>query len=111
MMGIGYGVRDLVRKAMAGRHDSEQWEGLARIGRALAAAGENQRANDGMRERTRDAERRHLAAAWITAGKVTGSLSFADMQASAASALSTANTCPVCTLIDSYPLSSMEGKF
>jgi len=54
------GVRDLVRGARGAQGGPEQRQGLAGIGRALAAAGEGQRAHAAARERAREAERERL---------------------------------------------------
>jgi len=54
------GVRDLVRGARAAQGGPEPREGLAGIGRALAAAGEGQRAHAAQQDRAREAERERL---------------------------------------------------
>ena len=56
------GVRDLVRSrgARAAQGGPEAREGLAGVGRALAASGEGQRAHAAQQERTREAERERL---------------------------------------------------
>ncbi len=54
------GVRALLRGARAVQGGPEQREGLAGIGRALAAAGEGQRAHASVQERAREAERERL---------------------------------------------------
>jgi len=53
-------VRNLVRGTRAVQGGPEQREGLAGIGRALAAAGEGQRAHAGVQERARETERERL---------------------------------------------------
>ena len=57
------GVRDLVRGARAagiGQGGPEAREGLAGVGRALAAAGEGQRAHAAQQDRAREDERERL---------------------------------------------------
>jgi len=54
------GVRDLVRGARGAQGGPEAREGLAGIGRALAAVGEGQRAHAAQQERAREAERERL---------------------------------------------------
>jgi len=54
------GARELMRGARAGQDGPGQREGLAGIGRALAASGEGQRAYTRVQERARDAERERL---------------------------------------------------
>jgi len=56
------GVRDLVRSrgARAAQGGPEAREGLAGVGRALAASGEGQRAHAAQQERTREAERERM---------------------------------------------------
>jgi len=54
------GVRDLLRGARGAQGGPEAREGLAGIGRALAVAGEGQRAHAAAQEWTREAERERL---------------------------------------------------
>jgi len=54
------GVRELVRGARGVQDGPGQREGLAGIGRALAASGEGQRAHATMQDRVREAERERL---------------------------------------------------
>jgi len=54
------GVRDVVRGARAAGGGMVAREGLAGIGRVLAAAGEGQRAHAAAQERAREAERERL---------------------------------------------------
>jgi len=54
------GVRELVRGARDVQDEPEQREGLAGIGRALAAACEGQRAHAVLQQRAREVERERL---------------------------------------------------